>query len=227
LRQGSGGVIELTVQDQRIELVGYDGEDTLADLVVEVERFRLVTELKTRYCYGCGQCCHDPIPVLGGDLAELRRQSAERGVDLSRYVSFPDPPDLEERREGIADMIRQHDLTPLQATLLYEHNCAEPLTLARSETGACRFLESNLCTIYPHRPFACRLYVCNMADRLEGLYETIVRQGVWHSYHELGWVPAEEISHNPFLGAEGYDRIRLQQFDFDLEGALQSLFFYF
>ena len=197
------------------------------DLVVAVERFRLVTELKTRYCYGCGLCCYDTIPVLGLDLDGLQRQATLREDPLSRYVVYPDPPDLEERRRGIQDLIRQHDFTLQQATLIYEHNCAEPLTLAKADTGACRFLNANLCTIYPHRPFACRLYVCNMGDRLEGLYETIVRQGVWHSYCKLGWVATEEIAHNPFLGAGGYDEIKLSEFDFDLQGALEKLFFYF
>ena len=220
-------MIKLGVVDSRIELVSHQPEATLVDLVAEVERFRLVTELKTKYCYGCGLCCYDTIPVLGLDLADLKHQATGRGADLGDYVVMPEKPDLEDRRRSINDLVRQHELTSAQATLIYEHNTSEPLTLAKADTGACRFLSGNLCSIYPHRPFACRLYICNMGDQLESLYETIVRQGVWHSYHVLGWLPAEEIGHNPFLGVLSYQEVKLADFAFDLEGALEKLFFYF
>ena len=88
----------------------------------------------------CGLCCHDTIPVLGLDLSDLRQQTQERGANLEDYVSMPARPDLEERHHSIQDLIRQHELTSLQATLIYEHNASEPLTLAKAETGACRFL---------------------------------------------------------------------------------------
>ncbi|MBT3275206.1 MAG: hypothetical protein HN368_18775, partial [Spirochaetales bacterium] len=116
------------------------------------------------------------------------------------------------------------------AALLYEYNQAEPITLRKGTSGtgaSCMFLEDKLCSIYQARLYTCGLYICTMADKLSILQEQIVRQGIWHSYFQLGWVAESEIGHNPFLKGGSYSRILLSAFDFDLTSALEKLFFYF
>ena len=66
-----------------------------------------------------------------------------------------------------------------------------------------------------------------MGQRLEGLSDSIVRQGVWHAYQLLGWVPAADVQHNPFTCYPGYESLPLAELDHDLAAARESLFFYF
>ena len=217
-------MIELAVQGEKIELVDHDGTESPLDLVRAVETFRLEADLKTRHCYACGLCCYDDVPVLGYDLAALRAALGDR---FDRHVCLPARPDLAARRGAVRDLARQHGLQDLEAVLIYEHNNSQPVTMARESPGPCLLLQDRLCTIYAARPFICRLYVCNMGEKLEALYDAIVSQGVWHSYHLLGWVPAAEIVHNPFLAASAFDELHLGSFEEDLEPALEKLFFYF
>ncbi len=222
-------MIDLAVENRKIELRGYSDDATLAELRDSVESFRKQDGLITAGCAGCGLCCYyETLPILGYDLHDLRVALEVSEEELfAGYVDLPKPPDLDERRESIVDMMRQHDLDRVTASLLYEYNTAEPVRCAKAADNGCVFLDAGLCSIYESRAYTCALYVCNMADRFSVLQEQIVRLGVWHSYYVLGWIPAEEIEYNPFLKYTSYDDALLADFDIDLEPALEKLFFYF
>jgi hypothetical protein len=209
--------VKLVVDGDRIELVDYTGEATLVDLADAVEGIRTTPGLITTGCRGCGGCCAEPIPVLGLDIAA--------GAD-NYGLALPSPPDPSERREAVKQLVSEHGISSEEAALIYDHNNAEPVTLRRS-CGCCDNLEGGLCRIYEQRPFICRLYVCNMADRLESVYEGIVAMGTWHAYHVLGWIDREEIAGNPFLSVGRFDRVLLGGFEGTMDRALESLFFYF
>ncbi len=221
-------MIDLIVRDKTIELRGFSENATLADLVEATERIRLTGGLKTEHCYACGICCREPIPVLGFDIARLKRRlGVSEGLLEERYIDLPEVPNGEERNQSIRALRTEHSFSDLQATLVYEFNSAEPVTLKRKVEGSCVFLENNLCTIYGDRPFICRLYLCNMAEELSTLYETITTQGTWFTYSRLGWIAEGEIPHNPFIKAKSYDEVLLGAFQFDLGKALEKIFFYF
>lgn len=221
-------MITFKTEKRAIELAGYDGGTTLTELVDALEGFRLKNALKTRNCKGCGQCCKDNIPVLGLDLSVMAGEPPFTAEGLrDGCVVLPEEPDLEARRKSLLELQRTNGLTKLEASLIYEYNNSEPLILAKQEDGACLFLKDRLCSVYGRRPYSCGLYLCNMGERLSYIQEMIIRQGTWHAYQLLGWVAAEEISHNPFLRASSYDELLVKDFDFGLENALEQLFFYF
>jgi Fe-S-cluster containining protein len=220
-------MVSLTVDDGRIELLDYSPSTSLAELADRLNEFRTQPGLMTHFCAMCARCCYDTIPLFGYDVAGLQALAAERGEVWTDYVALPPQPDVQGRRRGIRELQRDAGMSRSQATLIYEANAAEPVTLARNGLGGCRFLDGALCSIYPRRPFACRLYLCNMGERLEALYDGIVTQGVWHSYAVLGWVPLEEIAHNPFAAAGTFDNVALESFESDLASAAEDLFFYF
>ena len=226
-------MVEIGVQGNRLELQHYPPDATVAALCEAVEGARRAPGLKTVGCHVCGECCRDPVPLLGYDIERL---AAEAGVPpasfAADFVVLPERPDLEQRRRTIADMARQHGLTASQATMLYEHNNGEPPLLAKKGAGGptagpCVFLVDLLCSIYAAWPFICQLYVCNMGPQLEAVFDTLVRQGVWHAYHLLGWVPAADLAHNPCLHHRGYDDLPLAALETDLRELQEQLFFYF
>jgi len=221
-------VIELCVADGKIELAGFSPEESVAALARAVEEFRLHQDLKTRYCCGCGGCCDQAIPVLGLDLPAL---SAATGLAPERVAGelfdLPAVPTAQERRRAIRDMVRQNGFTEEQAALLYDHNRAEPIILKSKRDGTCIFLRGRLCSIYESRPFMCRLYLCNMGEELSVLYEKIIGQGIWHAYARMGWIDESELGSNPFVGRSSYEEVLLGEFEADLSGAAEKLFFFF
>ena len=221
-------MIDLKIEERRIELQHYEPHATVEDLIAALEAIRRRPGLRTATCHLCGECCGDLVPVLGIDIDPLcRRLDCNRETLFAHVLTLPEPPDLEERHGAIESLRRDFDLARETATLLYEYNNAEPLTFQRHASGVCTLQHKLLCTIYGSHPTACRFYLCNMGDRLSALYENIVRQGVWHSYVEAGWVPATDVSHNPFLHAHTLSTLTLEAFDVDLSAAMESLFFYF
>lgn len=221
-------MVRFEIENREIELAEYTEDVTLPVLVAELEDFRLKNRLKTRKCKGCGECCSDNIPVLGLDLAALTQGLQTDMEELkSRYLILPEPPNLKFRRKAVDEMVRMNGLASLEAALIYEYNNAEPIIVAKREGGACLLLQNNLCSMYTHRPYSCGLYLCNMGSRLSYLQEMIIRQGTWHAYHLLGWIPEEEIAHNPFLKAHSYQDLRVRDFEFGFDNALEKLFFYF
>ncbi len=251
-------MIEFIAENEEIELKSYDPDATLTELAAQLESFRLTCGLKTSECKGCGECCTDNIPVLGLDIPRLLEglnMSFEQATQ-SVFV-LPERPDIDFRRKAIREMGKTAGITPLEATLLFEYNNAEPIILAKqaqqsnqggqtevikseAQTGkdeqsdmignalpTCCFLHENLCSRYTIRPYSCGLYLCNMGQHLSYLQEMVIRQGTWHAYYKLGWIDKEEISHNPFLKAESYDELLIADFDFNFENAFEQLFFYF
>jgi len=223
-------MVRLELEKEKIELKEYSDDASLQELTKEVESFRLTNHLKTRYCKGCGECCNQPIPVMGLDIMILQENT---GLSLykvlEKYIVFPQKPNLNSRRDGIKEFVNMCGLSKSEAALLYEYNQCEPLILPRKKDGTCSFLnnQTGLCTIYEYRPFTCGLYICTMGDELSMLQEMIVRQGTWYAYSLLGWVDRGEISHNPFLNADSYDRVYIKDFKFNSERAIEQLFFYF
>jgi len=223
-------MIQLEVVENKIELVDYSEDATLQELSDEVNSFRLTNDLKTRDCKGCGECCNQPIPVLGLDLVKIQKETGmELEEVLRKYIVLPSKPDLGERRRGIKDFIRTCGLDETKAAIMYEYNQCEPLILPRREDGTCEFLEKStgLCQIFYYRPFTGGLYLCTMGDELSMIQEMVVRFGTWHAYSMLGWISEKEISYNPFLEVDSYDNMYIKDFYFNPEEALEKLFFYF
>jgi Fe-S-cluster containining protein len=222
-------MIEFAIQGKTIEMVSYSDDATLAELRSELDAFRDRPGLKTATCAGCGECCYyETLPVLGYDLESIRGfLNVDDSSLFANYLELPEQPSAQQRTKSIDEMIRDHKFESTTASLLYEYNQAEPIKLRKNPHGSCMFLEDDLCAIYQARLYTCGLYVCNMADRLSVLQEQIVRQGIWHSYHVLGWIDADLIGHNPFLHASGYGEVLIKDFDFDLSEAIEKLFFYF
>ncbi len=218
-------MIELIVENNRVELSSYDNSATLGELQRAVEKTRVSTGLVTRFCAGCGRCCYfEKLPLFGFDLIGMK---IRRGTDdLAPWLELPEAPSADDRRSGINDLVRQHDFDQLTATLLYEFNVAEPI-IYRKTNGACVFLKNGFCTNYEGKAYTCGLYVCNMGERLASLQERIVRQGIWHSYAVAELIEEKEIEHNPFIRHAEFDTVPIHCFDVDLSEALESLFFYF
>lgn len=227
-----GQMIKLVLEKGKIELEDYSEDATLQELSDEVEAFRVTNKLKTRYCKGCGECCNQPIPVIGMDIIRIQRMTGLKVDDIiKKHVTLQQKPDINARKSAIGDFMRMGEISFSEAAVLYEYNQCEPLILPRKKDGTCIFLdnESGLCTIYGqvYRPYTCNLYICTMGDELSAIQEMIVRQGTWHAYSLLGWVSTEEISHNPFLDAGDYDKVYVKDFSFNSGKALEQLFFYF
>ena len=221
-------MIAFKADKKTIELAGYSDDTTLNELVSGLEAYRMKNSLKTRNCQGCGKCCKDDIPVLGFDLPVIPGGlSLKHETSSDSCIVLPEKPDNEARQKALLELQRTNGLTKLEASLIYEYNNSEPLILARQQDGACLFLKNRLCSVYGRRPYSCGLYLCNMGERLSYIQEMIIRQGTWHAYNLMGWVSAEEISHNPFLKSRSYDELLVKDFEFGLENALEQLFFYF
>ena len=223
-------MLKLDVVDSKIELVDYSLDASLQELSNEVNSFRLTNDLKTRNCKGCGECCNQPIPVLGLDLINIQKATGMQFNDvLKKYIVLPNKPDLKERYKGIKDFVRTCGLDETKAAIMYEYNQCEPLILPRRKDGTCEFLDqaTGLCGIFSYRPFTGGLYLCTMGDELSMIQEMVVRFGTWHAYSMLGWISKEEISYNPFLKVNSYDKVYIKDFYFNPEEALEKLFFYF
>lgn len=249
-------MINFEVIEDSIELAHYSPDTTLPELVAELEEFRKNNELKTRKCKGCGLCCQDNIPVLGFDMSILVQGLGCSLDELkSKYLIIPEPIEASSRRKSIAEMAMTPGMSGIESVLLYEYNNAEPLILNKQDNGDCCLLKvaecasqnddfliklekvqkrpghtlrkQKLCSLYSYRPFSCGLYLCNMGEKLAFIQEMIIRQGTWHAYSMLGWISEEDISHNPFLKVRTYDELYVKDFDYQLQSALDQLFFYF
>lgn len=219
---------EFVAQDNEIELSYYDPDTTLTELSEELDRFRLTSGLKSSGCKGCGGCCSDNIPVLGPDIDTLLKGFGMSLEQASRDLFImPEKPDIKSRRKAIREMSESAGITQLEASLLFEYNNAEPIILAKQESGECCMLENSLCYHYTIRPYSCGLYLCDMGERLSYIQEMIIRQGTWYAYAKLGWISESEIPHNPFLKSGSYDELLVSDFEFKLDNTLDQLFFYF
>jgi len=222
-------LVKFFIKDNdEIELEYYSEDATLAELNETLESLRLECGLKTSQCKGCGECCSDNIPVLGADLKALLDglgMSFEQAAE--EILILPEKPDIASRKKAIKEMSKAAGISRLESALLYEYNNAEPIILAKQDSGECCFLSNKLCSKYLIRPFSCGLYLCNMGEKLSYLQEMIIRQGTWHAYYKMGWIEKEEILHNPFLKTEDYNKLLVSDFDFNLRNTLEQLFFYY
>lgn len=223
-------MVKFTVKDEKIELEYYSEDATLRELADGANKFRLTVELETKYCEGCARCCYQDVPVLGLDILNLKKNLRLTLKEvLDKFVILPEKPNTKARRSAIKDFMRNCDTDLIKASILYDYNQSEPLLLPKKEKGACIFLNeiSGLCGIYEHRPFTGDLYLCNMGDEFSAIQEMIVRHGTWHAYHLLGWIEKEEISYNPFLYGDDFDKMYVRDFYFNPEELLEKMFFYF
>lgn len=95
-------------------------------------------------CRGCSHCCKDRLPLTLRDLISLREGlKALTGKHLTL-------------KEVIANYCRVQKI-----------GRALDITLRTDGEGYCIFLspESNLCRLYPYRPFVCRTFYCCPATR--------------------------------------------------------------
>lgn len=220
----TAGAVRLTVEGDQIELAGYAGGAVVGDLIAALERARLRPGLATVGCAGCGLCCRDRVPVLGADLPRLQRAlGIGRERLLADHLELPERPDPDRRAARIADLARQLRAAPAEATLLYEWNTGEPIVPKQAADGFCHWLRDRRCSVYAGRPLICSLYLCNFGGRLSGLFDAIVRQGVWHSYAALGWIDRGVIPHNPFVSAGDPAQAPLRAFDVDVTPLLRRL----
>ena len=216
--------VRLFLDQDEIELAGYDERATIGDLVDALERLRLRPGLATVGCAGCGLCCRDRVPVLGADLPRLERALRLPREELLRdHLELPARPDPDERAAHIADLARQFRTSQSEATLLYEWNTGEPIVPRQGSDGFCHWLIDRRCSVYPGRPLICSFYLCNFGDRLSALFDAIVRQGVWHSYVAVGWIESAIVAHNPFLSVGDPALAPLGAFDVDVGPLLQRM----
>ena len=221
---GTGSSVRLFLDQDEIELAGYDERATIGDLIAALERMRLRPGLATVGCAGCGLCCRDRVPVLGADLPRLERAlGLSREKLLHNHLELPARPDPDERAAAIADLERQFRASQSEATLLYEWNTGEPIVPRQAEDGFCHWLRHRRCSVYPGRPLICSFYLCNFGDRLSALFDAIVRQGVWHSYVAVGWIESRVVAHNPFLSVGDPALAPLRAFDVDVAPLLQRM----
>ncbi len=153
-------------------------------------------------------------------LAKQTQQSKQAGE------SEPAKPAEQAKQVEQANLVGQIE-SPEEAKPSEQLENIEQAEPAENAPQVCCFLHENLCSRYKIRPYSCALYLCNMGQRLSYLQEMIIRQGTWHAYYKLGWIDVEDISHNPFLKADSYDKLAIADFDFNFENTLEQLFFYF
>jgi Fe-S-cluster containining protein len=212
-------MIKFSIHDDLIELDEYSPDVTLSELAMKLDAFRSNADLKTKKCPGCGECCSDNIPVLGYDLDLYEGKYDD-------CLIMPEKPDVKSRKKAIDDLLK-NSMSLIDATLIYEYNNSEPIILNKKSDGECIFLKGGFCGSYRVRPYSCGLYLCVMGEKLSYIEEMIIRQGTWHAYNRMGWIDESEIRHNPFLKTDSYCKLLVKDFDSDLKGALDSLFFYF
>ena len=222
--EGTRGAVQLFIQKDEIELADYIECAKVGDLMEALGRMQRRPGLATVGCAGCGLCCRDRVPVLGSDLKLL-----EEGLGISRtqlirdHLDLPVQPDPEERSVQISDLARQISASITEATLLYEWNTGEPLVPKQAANGFCHWLHDRRCSIYLSRPLICSFYLCNFGNRLSGLFDSIVRQGIWYSYVVLGWIDRQVVAHNPFVAFDDPTNAPLAAFDIDVGPLLKRI----
>ena len=204
-------MIELTLDDNgAIEIGELSTDSTLQELMDALGGWMA----DHRACRRCTRCCTDVIPLNGIEIKRLQHSlGGASTVEQLPHLLLPAPPDLRRRRDGIRELQQTFEMPITTATAFYEHNNADPVCIAKVDTGDCWFIRDGLCARYDTRPLVCRLYHCRLGEKLSALNEAIIGQGVWHSYCVLGWIEEKEIAHNPFVTASSYHQIRLDAFD--------------
>ncbi|TKB11674.1 YkgJ family cysteine cluster protein [Desulforhopalus sp. IMCC35007] len=101
-------------------------------------------------CKGCSTCCTQNVTI-----------TALEGEDILRYVITKKMVD-----KFATALLQSTDFSrPKYTTNDFAKACLDGRDLdpeIQSDNGGCPFLENNLCTIYPVRPFSCRLFVSDV-----------------------------------------------------------------
>lgn len=108
-------------------------------------------------CASCGNCCREPIVILTDH--DIRRLVAATGMKASEFVTTYSRADLafDPGWEGWVRLPRRK-----QALALLKRNRDQP-------DEVCLFLDTEgRCTVYPHRPAACRTFPFEDVELDEG-----------------------------------------------------------
>ena len=120
-------------------------------------------------CTGCGNCCRGTIVMVTD--ADMRRLEQDAGRPLKELVRFVNEGDVRiEKRSPW--WIR---LGETRAVLALRHR----------QGGACTFLDDdNRCTIYEHRPIACREHPLDVTVSDRGAVEHIALSDIVECPHD-------------------------------------------
>lgn len=114
-------------------------------------------------CTGCGSCCSQVwVNVTDADVKRLARHT---GLSAPEIVQFVAPTIVDADNEDEDGWV-PFGPDPADRGLMV-------LKIQRS-SGACRFLEAELCTVYEARPRACRLYPWEFDDADEEIVIDVV-----------------------------------------------------
>ena len=118
-------------------------------------------------CTGCGNCCRGTVVMVGDD--DIRRLAAGTGRDPRSFIRFvgKDSITLDKRSPWWLRLRRRRFVLALQ----HRHR-------------ACIFLgEDNLCTVYEHRPLACREHPFHLQHTESGALWRMSMSRVVHCPH--------------------------------------------
>jgi Fe-S-cluster containining protein len=109
-------------------------------------------------CTGCGNCCRDTIVCVTDE--DLRRIADATGKSPAQFVRFYKPNEVSMSQED---------------SLWIKFGFNTAVMGLRSRDDHCMFLDSktNFCTIYEHRPVACRNYPFKVTVSDTGAVEKI------------------------------------------------------
>ena len=108
------------------------------------------TQTQTACCKGCSTCCSQNVTI-----------TAMEGEDILRYVLSEGMVDQFAAALLQADEINR----PKYTTNDFAKACLDGRDVdpeIQTNEGTCPFLKDNICTIYPVRPFSCRLFISSM-----------------------------------------------------------------
>jgi len=119
----------------------------LQSIYASFEKWNTESQVEYACCKGCSTCCSQNVTI-----------TAIEGEEILRYVIKEDMVD------PFAEMLLQAgDINrPKFSTNDFAKACLDGRDLdpeIQSNSGSCPFLKDNVCTIYPVRPFSCRLFV--------------------------------------------------------------------
>ncbi|MFT5699421.1 MAG: Fe-S-cluster containining protein [Desulforhopalus sp.] len=122
----------------------------LHSIYTSFENWSSESQMQPACCKGCSTCCTQNVTI-----------TATEGEDILRYILSENMVD-----EFATALLQAGDKSrPKLTTNDFAKACldgrdVDPATETNSET--CPFLKDNICTIYPVRPFSCRLFVSSV-----------------------------------------------------------------
>ncbi|PHR29850.1 MAG: hypothetical protein COA36_03075 [Desulfotalea sp.] len=122
----------------------------LHSIYTSFENWSSESNIQPACCKGCSTCCSQNVTI-----------TALEGEDILRYVLSEDKVD-----EFATAILRGANISrPKYTTNDFAKACLDgrdidPETQTNRET--CPFLTDNICTIYPVRPFSCRLFISSV-----------------------------------------------------------------